>query len=219
MIRLLSLAALLFSTSAIAHPAMDAIKAIDVDPLDKLPHRIVRTTTTDKKVSTEIAYYNPAAPEGKRWTLESVDGHAPTDKQTAKFLKTKAEPKEPALSTQIDPASLTAIDDGAQPRRWRFRFRRGLEIQGFELDKFSGQVSLNEAGELAAVDVRLDQPTRIKMVLKLSQMVNHTEYVKLPSGGTAQKLADTHMTATAVGISMNHVSRTKFELVGARHGG
>jgi hypothetical protein len=167
MMRLAMLAALLLSTSAIAHPAMDAIKAIDVDHLEKLQHRIVRTITTDKKVSTEIAAYNPAASEGKRWKLESVDGQAPTERQVARFLKSRAEPKEPALSAQIDPSSLVAVDDGSQARRWRFRFRRGMEIDGLPLDPFSGQVSLNEAGELVAVDVKLERPTRAKVVVSL----------------------------------------------------
>ncbi len=47
------------------------------------------TETTTSSEGIFVGLYDPRQPKGKRWTLESVDGRAPKEKETSKFLKEK----------------------------------------------------------------------------------------------------------------------------------
>jgi hypothetical protein len=54
------------------------------------------TETATSSENTRVGAYDPRQQEGKRWTLLSVDGRAPKEKETTKFLKEKQAEQEQA---------------------------------------------------------------------------------------------------------------------------
>lgn len=213
-IRTLTAACLLaLSASAAAHPAMDAIAATGKNRLQDLPHRAVQTSTSSGKTSTTIASYDPAAPIDTRWTLESIDGHAPSAAETAEFRKRKKNVADTRLADLIDPASLTPLDGAGQARRWRFRFREGKQLDGISLGKFSGIVTLDAADKPSAIDVILDESVRVKAIVKISHMRQHIDYAQLPGGVIVARSSDMEMDGAAAMMALKMSSHTRYELI------
>ncbi|MFN7173258.1 MAG: hypothetical protein ACK4MT_00870, partial [Thermaurantiacus tibetensis] len=74
-------AAALAAAPAAAAPEIEAIRA-EVRAAGVYPFERTRTITDTRNGGTrrvEVDRYDPAKPEGQRWTLVSVDGRAPTE--------------------------------------------------------------------------------------------------------------------------------------------
>jgi hypothetical protein len=204
------------SSSAIAHPALDAIASADKSRLQELHYRTVETSTVNGKAKKTIARHDPSAPS--RWTLESINGRAPTSTEQADFRSRKKSAAEPKLGDMIDTGSLKLLDKDTQARRWSFRFKEGKQIDGMDLEKLSGIVTIGDAGEAAAIDLNLESSMRMKLVIKISRLNFHTEYTRLPNGEVIERSSDMAIDGSAAVISVNQRSHTSFELINAANG-
>jgi hypothetical protein len=214
MIRTLFAACMLLNaTSAIAHPAFDAIVAAGKNKLSELPHRAVETSLSNGTSKKTVASYNPSAAPDRRWTLDSVDGRDPSAIEQGEFRKKKSAAAATKLSELVDPDSLTALEQTANPRRWRFRFKEGKTINGMNLDKFSGLVTLGATGQPVAIDMVLEESMRMKMVFKISRMNMHTDYAQLPNGDLVVQASAMLMDASAAALSLSTSTHTSYELL------
>jgi hypothetical protein len=214
MIRTLVAASLLtLSASAFAHPALDAIAAADKKALQTMHHRQVETSVGNAGTRKIVSSFNPSAPADTRWTLESIDGRAPSGTELAEFRKKKNDAVGITLGDLLDPNSFKPLDNARQPRRWGFRFKPGKQIKGLDMSKFDGIVTLGEAGEPTAIDMMLKESVRMKLVIKVSRLNFHTEYARMANGDVVVRSSDVLFDASAAIHSFNQKTHTSYEMI------
>lgn len=103
---LLSLLLLAAFARAESHDALvgRAFDALD----DGFPESWSFTETVENGEGTSIARYEPNRPEAEAWRLLSIDGRAPTEKETRKFQEQKARRRE---ARESDDSRSLSIDD------------------------------------------------------------------------------------------------------------
>lgn len=77
---------------------------------DEIRESWTYTETTTSSEGIYVAVYDPRLPEDTRWTLESVDGRSPTEKETTAFLKEKKKQAEQEENDE-DSRPTALVDD------------------------------------------------------------------------------------------------------------
>lgn len=102
--------ALLLSLGAIAHAeSHDSIVKRAFDALDDdFPEGWSFTETVENGEGSSIARYDPTLSEANPWTLLSIDGREPTEKETRQFQERKARRRE---AREADEGRSPSVDD------------------------------------------------------------------------------------------------------------
>jgi hypothetical protein len=170
---LLALSAFAFSLTLHAADASAAIRALDrLGKTHEWNYRVVETGS--RRIITR---HDASQPEGKRWSIERIDDRAPTEQEQAEFQAAWAKAgKQPGFFTQIDRATLTAVD--GDTRRWRFKLKPGA-LDEVDSDKLDGLLTLTADGELQAMELTARKPFRVMLVAKIEQARFRVEFAKV----------------------------------------
>ncbi len=186
MLRKLFVATLLsLSTAASAHPVLDALRAAERSNPKDFSYRL---QIVEQGKPTRIGIHTAGKVKDQAWTLETIDGRAPTAAEQKTFSKKQAGmPEDDKLSTQIDEASLADVGSDANGKRWRFRYRSDAKLDGFDPGKLEGTVTLAPNGDLASIDIRSTASTRVMMVVNVKSLTIHADYTRLTGGQVVQR--------------------------------
>ena len=207
------LAIALIGADARAHPVMDALHDFDKNSIDNWQYRVVETVTMMGKATKKVGLFDPSKVKDLRWQLESLNDRAATDKEQQAYRTQKNAEKRHKLSEQIDEASLAKLDHDAKPRRWSFKYRPMASIEGFDPSKMTGIITLGATGDLASVDLSNVDSFRIKVVVKVTHVVVHSDYVRLANGSVMPHYKHAKIDMNAMGKDVVMISDTKYELI------
>ena len=210
------LAIALIGADARAHPVMDALDDFDKNSFDNWQYRVVETVTMMGKATKKVGLFDPSKVKDLRWQLESLDDRAATDTEQQAYRTQKNAEKRHKLSEQIDEASLAKLDHDVKPRRWSFKYRPMAGIEGFDPSKMTGIITLGATGDLASVDLSNVDSFRIKVVVKVTHVVVHFDYVRLANGPVMPHYKHAKIDMNAMGKDVAMISDTKYEFIKKR---
>ncbi|MFQ3665346.1 MAG: hypothetical protein SNJ79_04815 [Sphingomonadaceae bacterium] len=178
---------------AAAAPAIDAIRA-EVRAAGAYPFERTRTITDTRGGGTkrvEVDRYDPAKPEGERWTLVSVDGKPPTADQQKAWAKAIADQPIAPGPWRLDP-----LLSGGEPKvtkngqetiyAWPRLPKGSLPFGRFD-------VTGNLAAELSVIEVNgrptvrqmrvfAPQPFRVLAIARFDVMTVTSDYARDANG-------------------------------------
>lgn len=210
--RILVAAALLATVASPvrADAVVDAIRAearsVGVYPFERT--RTVSDTRSGGTRRVEVDRYDPARPEGQRWTLVSVNGKAPSDgdrKAHADFVA--GQPIAPG------PWRLDALLAGPDPKvarkgaetiySWPKLPKGSLPIGKFDLtDKLAAEATVvDQGGKPTVTQVRIAAPEafRVMMLAKIDSMKVTNDYARDERGRLILTRQETVQDATIPG--------------------
>ncbi len=192
--QVLVLSLLLFAALARAesHDALvsRAFEALD----DNFPEGWSFTETVENGEGISIARYDPARPEPEAWSLVSVDGRAPTEKETRQFLELKARRRE--AREAHDDETVVRIDDmvveGSLKMReetdayWEFEFdpvADSKEDAEFMRD-VEGTLRVEKAGHyVSRIRLRNRKPIKPGKGVRIDAFATRLEFGPAHAGG------------------------------------
>ncbi len=214
-------AVLLLAAPAEADPLQDQVlvgmKATNT--ADVAFTETTRAAQTGSPAKEYVNRYDPRAVPGARWTLVSVDGRAPTPKQTANAAKRGAKRRPLAYGDLAKwfggPATVVA----RTPTTVTYRFARlpTGEIKMGSHDASADTVAdavVNTAGRTPFVErVRLasSTPFRMMLVAKVNSYVLSSTFRPLPDGRVFPGTAQMQMSGSMMGKSGGIESITRYE--------
>lgn len=186
-------AAALAAAPAAAAPAIDAIRA-EVRAAGAYAFERTRTITDTRNGGTrrvEVDRYDPAKPEGQRWTLVAVDGKVPTAEQQRAWAKAIADQPIAPGPWRLDPL-LAGPDPSARPNgretvyAWSRLPKGSLPFGRFDVtDRLAAEVHVTEAGGRPTVTrmrVFAPQPFRVLAIAKFDTLEVSSDYARDASG-------------------------------------
>lgn len=148
-----------------------------------------RAKSGEAETTTIVERFDPTKPPAQRWTLVSVDGRAPTDKEKADAAKRGSSGFVPSYSRIARWVGSPAVktQEGGRPA---FRFAKlpkgTMQGNGPDLSANLGALAiLGEGGARPWVErVKLSsaKPFRMMMVAKIERMTFDTRYRLMPDG-------------------------------------
>ncbi len=200
---------------AAAHPALDAMIAQEKNVLANWHYRVTETNGKTITVST----HNPEAPKDQAWSLESIEGRAPTAQELEKFRKRKADatPEQP-IQTMLDEKTLVALEPAGNARRWSFRFKPSAEMDGVDPDKFIGTVSVGADGQVEQLEMKTRESFRMKLIMKINSVVSRTEFSKVANGALLPTLDVATFDASMAGHAINMTTTKRYEYIKPKAG-
>jgi hypothetical protein len=175
----LSAALAVFTATALANPATDAVHLQAQRKLADWQYRV--SETGDHK---RVALHDPCKPEGQRWVLESVEGRPATAAEQTKFadMQNKAAKQgKGSLISMIEEASLTPVDGNPNARQWRFSVKP-KSVDMVDSDKLVGELTLTADGQVASINIRNPEPFRVMMIEKVEKVAFNMEYIRQAAG-------------------------------------
>lgn len=152
------------------------------------------TETSEQGEGVYVARFDPRRPEDERWSLESVDGLGPTDKQAAKFLKRKNEQRaeqvkadddnEREVGMEVVPGSVTLLEE--TDAHWLFKFQPGAETaeDAEFMSKVDATVKVVKDGHyVALIHLMADKPIRPAKGVKINTLDTRLAFGRVSEGG------------------------------------
>ncbi len=161
------------------------------------------TSTTDTEKIVEKARYNPKKKNGDRWSLEAINGAAPSKKEIKSFKREHGK-KESMEKRRIDAASWTIDRDDAEYLVVGFTYDKSTLPYGYEFLKYCpGKAYLNKRTKrLEKAVFHNERPIKV-WPLKVSELHMVVEYGYNESEMIYQVQKETmDMTVTSFGQSV-----------------
>jgi hypothetical protein len=143
-----------------------------------------------------VGRYDPRLPETERWTLVSIDGRAPTEKESREYAERKRgerhdDEKEDdrEVDGMVDPGSLELVEETAD--YWLLRFvptddddededELGREV----MERMDGTVKIIKDGRyLEYLDIRNTEEIRPKVGVKMKKFMTRMTFGPAVEGG------------------------------------
>lgn len=203
-------AAISLAAPVAASPAIDAIRA-EVRGVGPYAFERTRTITDTRGGGTkrvEIDRFDPGKPEGKRWSLISVNGKAPSPEERKVWEEfIEGQPIAPG------PWRLDALLAGPNPKAtskgsetvysWTSLPKGSLPLGKFDLtDKLAAEASvIDQAGgpTIRQVRIRAPKPFRVMMLAKFDTMTVTSDYARDANGRLVLTRQETVQDATIPG--------------------
>mgnify|MGYP005837250323 CR=1 FL=1 len=191
--RALLLAAALAAVPAAASPAIDAIRA-EVRAAGPYAFERTRTVTDTRRGGTrrvEVDRYDPAKPEGSRWTLVSVNGKPPTEDDRKAHAKAIADQPIAPGPWRLDPLlagpNPTARVNGVETVYFWPRLPKGsLPFGRFDVTgRLAAEVAVTEVGDRPTVTrmrVFAPEPFRVLAIAKFDTLTVTSDYARDANG-------------------------------------
>jgi hypothetical protein len=141
-----------------------------------------------------VGRYDPRLPEAERWRLVSIDGRAPTEKESREYAERKRsenhddeQEDDREIDGMVDPGSLELVEETAD--YWLLRFvptdDDGEDEMGREvLEKMDGTVKIIKDGRyLEYLDIRSTEPIRPKVGVKMKEFLTRITFGPAIEGG------------------------------------
>jgi hypothetical protein len=203
-----------FSGQVMANEVMTALKALELNQLDKVHHREVEY---DETGIIKSAVFDPRKQGLMRWTLESTKGAKPTEEQQLKFREKKLDNKEDRWAQNVDEKTLVALEpislEGKIGRRWSFKLRKDADIEGVDPANFSGVVTLNEYGNVERIEIKNTDTFRVKLVMKILAFKAQLDFAKHSNGAMIQTQQKMEMKMSMMGAVFEKKGHFKYELL------
>lgn len=152
-----------------------AFDALDND----FDERWTYTETSKQGEQVYVAHFDPRRPQDERWSLESVDGLDPTDKEARKFLKRKNDQLEEQpqnddggerdVGMDVVPGSVTLVEE--TDAHWLFSFQPGAETteDAEFMSKVDGTLKVVKDGHyVSLIHLQTDKPIKPAKGVKIS---------------------------------------------------
>lgn len=191
--RQLLLAVVLAAAPAAAAPAIDAIRA-EVRAAGPYAFERTRTITDTRNGGTrrvEVDRYDPARPEGSRWTLVSVNGKPPTEADRKAHARAVADQPIAPGPWRLDPL-LAGPNPTARPNgretiySWPRLPRGSLPFGRFDVTgNLAAEVAVTEVGGRPTVTrmrVYAPEPFRVLAIAKFDTLTVTSDYARDSSG-------------------------------------
>lgn len=221
--RLLAAAMLLAAAPAGADPLQDRVlagmKATDTgDVAFTQTTRMEQTGSAAKEI---VARYDPKAPA--RWTTVQVDGHAPTPKQSASFVKMASGSPLPGYARLARWFGAPATRVAEAPGRVTYRFAKlpGGVVKMGSHDASADTIAdvvINTSGQQPYVErVRFTSSTAFRMMLvaKIERYVLTATYAPLSDGRVFPTGTDSDITGSMMGKAGSIKTRSRYSEVRA----
>ena len=141
-----------------------------------------------------VGRYDPRLPEADRWTLVSIDGRAPTEKESREYAERKRsehrddeQEEDRDIDGMVDPGSLELVEETAD--YWLLRFvptddddedAMGREV----MERMDGTVRIIKDGRyLEYLDIRNTEPIRPKVGVKMKKFLTRITFGPAVEGG------------------------------------
>jgi hypothetical protein len=141
-----------------------------------------------------VGRYDPRLPEADRWTLMSIDGRAPTEKESREYAERKrSEPRDDKqdddreIDGMVDPGSLELVEESAD--YWLLRFvptddddedEMGRQV----MERMDGTVKIIKDGRyLEYLDIRNTEEIRPKVGIKMKKFLTRITFGPAVDGG------------------------------------
>lgn len=182
---ILGLVALFAASASLAHPEIDRLVAESARAPQVAFERTSRITMDGKPTVVMVDRFDPRAPAGRRWTLLTVDGRAPTADDVKRYAKQNSEDDVPGFHRLHEllegkPPTCTAAA-GNTLCRWPNLAAGAVRMKGPDLsERLSAEVALEPAaGRIIPASVRVyaAQPFTIMAVAKMHKLDVVSTYV------------------------------------------
>jgi heat shock protein HslJ len=169
------------------------------------------------QVRTVVDRYDPAKPQGQRWTLVSVDGRPPTSDEQKSFAKESPKRRVSSYARVANyfGAGATAATDAQGRTVFKFSslppdtvIIAGSDVSGSS----AGEAVVNSSGAtpfFEHVKFTLTKPTRIKLIAKIEQFQANARYKLFPDG----KPVPAEFSSDAVGSLAGKSGRIRTNIV------
>ena len=223
--RAIAVAAMLVASPAAADPLQDQVLAgmKATDTADIGFTQTIRMEQTGSAAKDIVTRYEPKAPA--RWTTVQVDGHAPTPKQNASFVKMASGSPVPSYARLARWFASPAVRVAEAPGRVTYRFAKlpaGIVKMGSHDasgDTMADAV-VNTAGPRPYVErVRFTSatPFRMMLVAKVERYAITATYAPMADGRIFPSGTESDIAGSMMGKAGNIRSRTRFsEMRGGR---
>ena len=142
----------------------------------------------------------------KRWTLLSVDGHEPTDKERSKYQHDKAEElkrgrgRSQSPDTMVAPGSMTLVSQDASA--WHFRFQPTGEGDSAAVMRYlQGNMTIQKSGpEITMIEVHSTGNFKPKFGFTVHEFLSRFEFERIQNGPMVPMRLDFHIVAKAMGL-------------------
>ena len=189
-VRLLSVCALLASSSLAAEEDYNAIfeNAVDAVEFD-FGETWAYTETQVNSEGTWIGRFDPRRPSDERWQLQSVDGRGPTEEELEEYLKNKnhdhSGDDDKRVNAMVEPDSVRLIEDTAD--YWLFGF---LPDDEEIMDSVDATIRIDKAsGQLEYIDLRNHETFKPAIGIKISKLITRLTFGPAAEGGPVVPLA------------------------------
>lgn len=152
------------------------------------------TETASGSEGEFVGRYDPRLPEAEHWTLVSIDGRAPTEKESREYAERKRgehhdddREDDREIDGMVDPGSLELVEETAE--YWLLRFvptddddedEVGREV----LERMDGTVKIIKDGRyLEYLDIRNTEPIRPKVGVKMKNFLTRITFGPAVEGG------------------------------------
>ncbi len=157
------------------------------------------TSTTSGSEGERVGRYDPRQPEGERWTLLTIDGHVPTDRESAEYAEKSRDQHsgndddddDDNAIDMVEPGTLRLVEETEE--YWLLSFvptddddddEEDDEIGRKVMQSMYGTVKIIKDGEyLAHVDIRNEKPIRPRVGVKMKKFLMHMEFGPAADGG------------------------------------
>ncbi len=186
-------AAALGSAPGQAAPAIEAIRA-EVRKAGPYAFERTRTISDTRNGGTrrvEVDRYDPARPEGQRWTLVSVDGRAPTAEQRRAWAKAIADQPVVPGPWRLDPLlagpePAARADGGETIYSWKRLPKGSLPTGRFDVTgNLAAEVHVTETNGRPTVTrmrVFAPEPFRVLAIAKFDTLTVVSDYARDAAG-------------------------------------
>jgi len=154
------------------------------------------TSTTSGSEGERVGRYDPRQPEGERWTLLTIDGRVPTDKESAEYAEKSRDQHsgndddddEDNAIDMVEPGTLRLVEETDE--YWLLSFvptdddDDDDEVGRKVMQSMYGTVKIIKDGEyLAYVDIRNEKPIRPRFGVKMKKFLMRMEFGPAADGG------------------------------------
>lgn len=178
---------------------------------------VIERTGAERK--TLVEQFDPRRPAADRWSLVSVDGHAPTSKDLSGWRKIKRD-RVPSYAENAKwfAAPATRADaNGVTTYRFARLPAGTLKIGAHDASADAqAEVLVNTRGRVPFVErVRFvtTKPFRIMLVAAVQSLVADARYTTLPGGGVVPAEVSSRTAGSLMGKSGTLVTRTSYDQV------
>ncbi|MDN3575297.1 hypothetical protein QWZ03_00740 [Chitinimonas viridis] len=192
---LLALLSLLFAANAAANPAQDALAELKKHDSYQWHYRVQESGDSNRLIRHDPDNV------GKEWLLELIDGKPATAEQQASYQeRRKKNSRTLRFRDLVDAASLTPLDAGPKPLRYRFNVKPNDSLTEVDPELLAGTLTLAPTGEIASILLYNPEPFRAKLVAKIEKFSIQVDFSRHASGALLPARAQTILQGNIGGV-------------------